>query len=227
MGPSDDIYNADRLEFFARFGIDPARVRSVKQVHSRRVLIAEEFSSFMTPVMQGPDSYGEVPEARPPVPEADGLVSASRDLVLAVTVADCVPIFLWDRYARGFGVVHSGWKGTGIALDAVRLLEENYGVVPADLKACIGPAIGPCCYEVDAERARVFREEWGEDAALVREGRSYLDLPGTNRRLLEKAGVARVDAADRCTCCSPDLGSYRRQGSTAFSRMIAFIGYLV
>lgn len=204
MGPSEDIRNPNRLDYFTRLGIEPSRVRGVKQIHSRRVVTA----------------------FREPAP-ADGLVSGCRDLVLSVTVADCVPIFLWDRHERGFGIVHSGWKGTGIVLDAVSLLEEKYGIPASDLRAYIGPSIGPCCYEVDSERARRFRDEWGQTAVVEGEGKSRLDLPGTNWRLLVDAGIGEIDTAGKCTCCSPELGSYRRQGSAGFTRMIAFIGYLV
>ena len=210
MGPSEDVRNPNRLEYFERLGIEPRSTRSVKQVHSRRVVAAEE-----------------LPDIRSGLPEADGLVSGSRDLCLTITVADCVPLYLWDRNGRGFGIVHSGWKGTGIVLEAVRLLEKRYAVPPADLCAFVGPAIGPCCYRVDSGRARGFRDEWGAPAVIERGGKSYLDLPGTNRRLLERSGVGRIDVSGLCTCCSPDLGSYRRQGRAAFSRMIAFIGYLV
>jgi hypothetical protein len=225
MGPSDAVRNPERLRFFSSFGIEPSRIRSVKQIHSRRVIPAEEI-----PVLPAEEAGGSPrgdPGSEAGFSEADGLVTGDRTLVLAVTVADCVPVFLWDRHGRGFGIVHSGWKGTGIVLEAVKLLGERYRIPPGDLNGFIGPAIGPCCYEVDPDRARLFRNEWGPAAAVERAGRFFLDLPGTNRRILERAGVGEIDSVERCTCCSPELGSYRRQGSGAFSRMIAFIGYLV
>ena len=55
----------------------------------------------------------------------DGIITQNRGLLTVVTVADCVPVFLFDSESGFFGVVHSGWKGTGIVKNAVQLAGEK------------------------------------------------------------------------------------------------------
>jgi hypothetical protein len=199
-----------REPFFRGLGIDPGRVYAVRQVHSRRVLTVRE---------------EEPPELA--ATEADGLVTDRREALLTVTVADCLPIFLYDRSGRAFALVHSGWQGTGIAAAAVRRLEREYGVVPGEIVAVIGPGIGACCYEVDRARAEGFRRDFGERAVRRQSGpggeRWFLDLRAANAELLSAAAVREVYAAAECTACTPELASFRRDGS-GFRRMAAFIG---
>jgi polyphenol oxidase len=190
--------------FLAALAVDPALARAVRQVHSRTVVEA------------GPREAEIV--------EADGIVSRDPRLFLTVTVADCLPVFLLDRATGAFGVVHSGWKGTGIAAEAIRLMAATFGTRPGDVTAAIGPGIGPCCYTVPAERCRDFRARFGPDC--VPEA-SRLDLRRANIALLEAEGVGSISVVEECTACSARLGSFRRQGAGRpeyFTRMLAFIG---
>jgi YfiH family protein len=199
----------DREAFFQALGVPPERHYACRQVHSRRVLWIGD---------QGPPVVAEW--------EADGLASGRADRVLSVTVADCLPIFVYDRRGGAFALLHSGWKGTGIVTEAVRLLTEEHGAYPASLAAVFGPGIGACCYAVDAERAALFRRQYGERAVRVEPGgRSFLDLRAANAALLEAAGVWEVHAAAECTACTPELFSFRRDGP-GFGRMAAFIGVI-
>jgi YfiH family protein len=139
-------------------------------------------------------------------------------------VADCLPILVYDRRGGAFALLHSGWRGTGIVTEGVRVLRERFGAEPDCLAAVIGPGIGACCYAVDAERAELFRRQFGE--GTVREapdGRTFLDLRAANAVLLEAAGVREVHAAAECTACTAGLSSFRREGP-GFARMVAFIG---
>ncbi|MDY2843486.1 MAG: polyphenol oxidase family protein [Treponema sp.] len=95
--------------------------------------------------------------------QADGIVTKNRNLIPAVTVADCVPIFLYDTKTGALGVFHSGWKGTGIAENGVKKMAELYGSKPEDICAAIGPHIQSCCYNIDEERAKYFIENFGKD----------------------------------------------------------------
>jgi YfiH family protein len=197
-----------RARLFAALGVDPGRVRCVRQVHSRAVVRMD----------------GSEPLEGPFV-EADGMVTDRADLVLTVTVADCLPIYLVDPRTGAFALVHSGWKGTGIVLEAVRMMRSIYGTRPADLAVTIGPGIGPCCYTVPAERHDRFRSEFGPRAVQRgAEGSFRLDLRAANSSLLEREGVEDVTVVSDCTACNPLLGSFRREGAGAFTRMLAFIG---
>jgi YfiH family protein len=199
---------AARRRFLDCLGVDEARLRYCRQVHSRSVLWLEG----------GPEEAGRVARI-----EADGLLTRSRDAVPAVTVADCLPIFLADPRTGTFGVLHSGWKGTGILRSALRLLEAKTGSGAGRVVVTIGPGIGSCCYEVDEERYASFRRRFGPGSVLRSSGRRYLDLQAANLRILQEEGVESITVVRACTACTPELSSYRRDGS-GFAHMLAFIG---
>ena len=141
-----------------------------------------------------------------------------------------MPIWLFDAKRRAFGLLHSGWKGTGILEAGVLRMGAEFGCPPADISVILGPSIGSCCYAVPEERASGFSAEFG--AKATRRARSpdgkifhYLDLRAANLMLAEKLGIGRLMDVRLCTSCSPFLGSYRRQGAAGFTRMLALCGY--
>ncbi|NBB90084.1 MAG: hypothetical protein GVY23_02635 [Spirochaetes bacterium] len=205
MGPSGVETQPHRDELLRGIGVDPGKYVTVKQVHSREVAVA---------------SSGERPHTET---EADGIVTDDRRLALGVTVADCMPIFLHDFETGAFAVLHSGWRGTGIVSDAVRLMHRRYAAAPENIEALLGPSIRSCCYRVDEGRADLFADLWGEHAVIRREGGPYLDLLQANVDLLESSGVKRISAAAECTACNGSLGSLRREGAADFTRMMAVI----
>ncbi|MFP4372784.1 MAG: polyphenol oxidase family protein [Spirochaetaceae bacterium] len=205
MGPSGAATQPLRDEVLRGLGIDPADYITVRQVHSRDVAVVGQAAR------PGPDTA------------ADGLLTNDRRLALGVTVADCMPIFLHDPGTGAFAALHSGWRGTGIVSDAVRLMESRYGVAAENIEALLGPSIRSCCYRVDESRAALFRDLWGERALVWREDGPYLDLVRPNIDLLEAHGVRRVSVAQECTGCTSTLGSFRREGAEHFTRMMAVI----
>lgn len=142
----------------------------------------------------------------------DGVITTCERFVPVVTVADCVPIYLFDTKTNCFGVVHSGWKGTGIAAEAITLAEKVYGSKPADFAVALGPHIHACCYTVEAERARYFIQNFGADCI---ERGNRLSLAEANVISLTKIGVLKENILhiNECTCCNPLLGSFRRQAA--------------
>jgi len=200
----------NRLQLYHKLGLDEERVYSLRQIHSRKVLLT-----------------GDIPRTGV---EGDGLVADTSLDVLTVTVADCMPIFLFDPGKRIFALVHSGWKGTGIASDAVRLMKDRHGCHPSDLTAVMGPSIRSCCYRVDKERALFFKKAWGADAVRWKEHDGegiipHLDLEAANRAVLDTSGVSDIRQIDECTACTKDMGSFRSQGPVAFTHMLAMIGF--
>jgi len=145
------------------------------------------------------------------IAEAAGVVTNVPGLPLAVTVADCVPIYLYAPEWGAGGIIHAGREGTrqNIGGRAVAFLRECYGAPPEALFALIGPSAGPCCYEVAPELAAAFRQ-----AKLPSKGR-YLDLWAANRRQLEEAGVpsGNIMVSGRCTVCDGAFHSYRANGT--------------
>ena len=146
----------------------------------------------------------------PSRPEADALVTALPEVVLAVRVADCVPVVLADPVAGVVGVVHAGRSGmaAGVAPNAVRAMR---GLGAAEITAWLGPHVCGGCYEVPAQlRADVSRRV-PESFAETSWGTPSLDLGAGVAAQLRDAGV-RVRDVSRCTVEDDSLYSYRRQG---------------
>jgi copper oxidase (laccase) domain-containing protein len=137
-------------------------------------------------------------------------------------------VFLFDTESGAFGLLHSGWRGTGIVLRAIHLMAEQWRTRPGALAAVLGPCIGPCCYHVDEERAAAFEKEFGAGAVrreAAGEGtRCCLDLRAANIGLLEGAGVRNIAVCGDCTFTDERLGSFRREGP-AYTHMAALAGY--
>ncbi len=191
--------NENRRRLCAEIGAEPDALAMNYQHHSADVLRAQAGSRGA---------------------RGDGIWTDERGLPVLVLAADCLPIAL----ARANGsepalaLLHAGWRG---------LLE---GIVPAGVSAlgggavaaAVGPAIGPCCYEVGEEVADRFRRAFG--FGLYRDGR--LDLWTAAERALRAAGCVRVDRVDLCTACSPErFFSHRRdEGLTGRQGVIGHIG---
>jgi YfiH family protein len=195
--------NKDRKNLFTELGFDPACVYSLNQIHSQNVLAVDKNNPPQTP--------------------ADGMAANDRDIVLSVTVADCLPIFLLDTKSGAFGIVHSGWKGTGIVAVALNLMKKNWGTLPIDVAAILGPCIDSCCYRVDQERAFLFEKDFGADCVRKFGGEFFLDMKTANVKLLTEAGVENIALCNDCTYTDKRLGSFRREGNQ-FTHMAAFIG---
>jgi len=155
------------------------------------------------------------------IENADGLVTADPDVVLAIHAADCAPILFWDPHRGAVGAVHAGWRGTaaGVAAAGVEKMRSAFGTDPADLRVAIGPAIGPCHYEVDAPVAEALGvHPWAP--AVLRPGRAahwQLDLVEANQRTLVAAGIPadQIWTSGYCTACHRHLFfSYRGEGLT-------------
>jgi YfiH family protein len=178
------------------------------QVHGNLIVAAEE-------VME---AAGDV--------NADGLSVMRSGLTAAIRTADCVPLLLVAPAAGWAAVVHAGWRGTvgDIAGEAVRAA-GGQGIAAAELYAAIGPAIGPCCYEVGEEVASRFDEQ---QLAVDRSAsKPVLDLRAINRRLLLDAGLSpeRVQLCGPCTRCRCDLYWSHRADPQNAGRQLSWIGW--
>lgn len=132
------------------------------------------------------------------VPAADALVTTSPEVVLAVLVADCVPIALVDPHAGVVAAVHAGWRGTtaDVAGAAVAAMVAA-GASPDRIVAALGPAVPPERYQVGPEVAAAA-EQAGLAAALrpdSRPDRWRFDLWAANEALLVRAGVPAANVS--------------------------------
>jgi YfiH family protein len=185
------------------FGTDLKALAVARQVHGNRVWLMERGNATADAVL----------------PAGDAIITNARGVVAGVTVADCVPVFLAVP-GLAVGLAHSGREGTrkNIAMATVRAMCREFAVSPEVIHAFIGPGAGVCCYAVDEEMAKAWREAGG----LGEGGR--LDLSGTICRQLCDAGLARerIALAQVCTICTRRFFSYRRDGTAA--RNLALIG---
>lgn len=136
----------------------------------------------------------------------DGLWSDEARVPLLALTADCMPVALARTNGKdpAVAVLHAGRIGV---LEGI--LEAGVAALGGKVAAAIGPAIGPCCYEVGTDVASAYRSRFGSSAFVG----TNLDLPSTGERVLREAGVVSVTRFDRCTVCEPALFfSYRRDG---------------
>jgi polyphenol oxidase len=136
----------------------------------------------------------------------DGLWTDEPGLPVLAMTADCLPIALVRDAGESpaVAVLHAGWRGllTGI-------VAAGAGVIDGAFRAAIGPAIGPCCYQVGPGVAGPFAAAYGDDVVRGRK----LDLWTAAERALQAAGAVDVERVDLCTACNPELFfSHRRTG---------------
>lgn len=152
----------------------------------------------------------------------DALYTAEPSIPIAVVTADCVPILLAKKDGTQVAAVHAGWRGTQAKILAElwkRLTSQ--GENPKNWIAAIGPAIGPCCYEVSQTLYDNFLKELEpattKNANFIKN--RFLDLPGINADALNKIGLSEVELIRKCTKCSRrtddsfEFFSYRREGA--------------
>ena len=190
------------------------------------------------------------------LPQADAAISQQPGLLLAVQTADCIPILLADVRRRAVAAVHAGWRGTlaRIVMKTLGRMRVEFGTKPGDVIAALGPAIGPCCYEVGPEVAQAFSGqfaqagEWfegpfdrlatGEEPnplpwlTMMPPGhepppeRVQLDLRAANRWQLVNAGVRlrNIAVSTLCTGCRTNLFFSYRKEGADSGRMMSVIG---
>ena len=147
-------------------------------------------------------------------------------MLLAVAAADCVPVLVADPEGA-IGAAHAGWQGTTLRV-AEALVEAMVagGAARGRLVASLGPAIGPCCYAIDMERAAVVNERIGEACLRKVNDRVVMDLWAANTAQLRSVGVTRIEISGVCTLSGDaDLWSYRGRGPDGvYGTQLGFIG---
>ena len=185
----------------------------------------------------------------------DGLITDAAGLLLAIKTADCVPVLVADVKRRAVGAFHAGWRGTvaRVVEKGIGEMRRQFGSVPRDLRAVIGPSIRQCCYQVGSEvRAEfqsqfsyadeLFEEVFDADAIHVRYPLLFLNqrAPGhgelgpeihlnlveANKRQLQDAGIReeQISVIEGCTACDTARFFSHRAEFGQTGRMMAVIG---
>ena len=214
----------------ASVGGTAIQVRRVKQVHGNVVRVLKRGEAGAADAKAKPERDATPDdEARP---DGDAVVSNVAGLLLAVMVADCVPIIVADRTSGAAGAIHAGWRGTSARVGpaALESMRRHFGTEPSDLTVAIGPSIGPDDYEVGEALIDAFQQAGHAASDLARwfrrrDSRLLLDLWAANRDQLIDAGV-RADRVFICglsTLAHTDVfDSFRSAGERA-GRMAAIV----
>jgi YfiH family protein len=150
---------------------------------------------------------------------ADAHATTQRGLLLVVTVADCVPVYLAARDGRAAALLHAGWRGVagGMLEAGVAALRAHAGVAAADLAVHTGVAICGACYEVGPEVVAAV------DGRATR-APARLDLRAALRARAGALGISEVSSSPWCTSCHQDrFYSHRASGGEA-GRQVAWLG---
>ena len=216
-------------------GTQPWPLVSLKQIHS--------------------DLIHVVAGRKPARLAGDGLITATPGVALAVQAADCFPVVLADTVNHAVGVFHAGWRGAmkRIAEKGLGIMRHEFGTLPQNVFAVIGPGIQKCCYTVGEELRAQFESQFDYAPELFHEvfvsdpvrekypllflsarapGHSdfgpqiHLDLQEANRRQLIAAGVPRehISALNRCTSCEKKTFFSHRAEKGVTGRMMAVVG---
>ena len=191
--------------------IAAANLREIKEYLGEKNLITphQTHTSNIEIVVDGKLDY----------PDTDGLILTDKENAIYLNFADCTPVIIYDKKLNIGAISHAGWRGTAgrIAANTVEKLTADFGSIPQNLTAAIGPAISLCCYNVGDE---VFKQlkltvENFEGLYEFRSGQTFVDLKGINARQLEECGVKEIDVCPYCTVCDNDMFfSYRKENAT-------------
>lgn len=202
-------------------GDEPDRVAENRKLFLREMDIEESLVAFPLQEHTATVMDCSLPNK---YPHCDGLVTNRSSLYLAVTVADCTPVVLYDTKNNVIAGVHAGWRGTAakIAVNALKTMSHRYSTIPSDVVAFIGPSAGGCCYEVGEEVAKSFPKEC---ITPLKNKKYLLDVKKTNLLQLLENGLqeSHIEVHSDCTIHNKEYHSYRRDGAQS-GRMLAIIG---
>ena len=214
---------ANRAQLRASLPAEPVWLR---QVHGARARDAARAGASDVVHQVEPDVVPEVdPDADLDAdPEADASYTRAVGVVCAVLVADCMPVLLTNQTGTAVAVAHAGWRG--MSSGVIEAAIEGMAVVPRDVVAWLGPAIGPAQFEVGDDVLHAFSQHDPGAAAAFKPysghpGKWLCDLYALARRRLAALGVNAVYGGSYCTVNELRFYSFRRDRQTG--RMGAFI----
>lgn len=205
VGDKPETISQNRERFFGELGIEQTALVHANQVHSANVQHVSQ-----------PGLY----------PATDAFVTNTPGLFLVISVADCMPVMIYDPANNAIANIHSGWRGSqkNIAGRAVELMKEKFSSNPAELIVFMGPAISQKNFEVDKDVADLFPAEY-VIAKPGSEGKFLIDTGNMVYENLLKEGVkaGNIERSVVCTFSETTMHSYRRDKQLS-GRMFAVLG---
>lgn len=211
------------LNLSSSVGDDPENVTENRNLFFKELGIVEKNVTFQKQIHSSIINYSPSPCH---FDGCDAVFTDKKQNFLAVGVADCIPVFLYDPVKKVVAGIHSGWMGTKdkILSKTISELVKNFDTDPTELIAYIGPGICQDHYEVGEEVGLLF----DENIRYKSGEKFYLDLKKDNFNQLLNSGVNKnnIEVSDLCTFKESELlHSYRRDGVRS-GRMFGLIGMI-
>lgn len=202
---AEQYVEQNRKLFFSVLGIDESKLASSYQVHGSEILIAHE--------AQRATGY-------------DAIITNEANLFVAVTIADCTPVLIYDKRTHAVAAIHAGWRGTAAKIVERTLYEmqKNFGTTGEDCFAYIGTCISKNAFEVGNEVAEQFDKVFVQFNETKQ--KYFIDLKAAILQQLESFEIplSQIEIAETCTVLNNDnYFSYRKENGKT-GRMLAVIG---
>lgn len=141
-------------------------------------------------------------------PECDAVVTNDPGVALMVFTADCTPMLFHDPVTGAVGAAHAGWRGTASAIGpkTVAAMVAHFGCRPENIRVAIGPNVGFCHFETDADVPEAMVAAFGSEAEqFIRSNgeKYYVNLKEINALILRRCGVRHIEISESCTMCQP------------------------
>lgn len=191
-------------------------------VSSQTLVLSDQIHETKIQVVGKEDTCQDKIEKR--LSGIDGLMTAEKNVCLATSYADCVPLFFVDPVQKVIAASHSGWRGTvgKIGAKTVQKMQQEFKSRCENIVAVIGPSICQSCYEVSSDVIKAFCDNYSAEFAQEisycsneKEQKYQLDLWKANKLQLKEAGLLpeHIHVSGICTCChSKLLFSHRASG---------------
>lgn len=207
-------YNNLRM-FIKSLGVNNKNVVRMSQVHGNSVFFASSKDNE------------KIIEA------CDGLLAYDANVFLVGTFADCVPVLFLDIDKKILGITHTGWKGVYKKIvKAILSKMISKGSNPSDLLIGIGPSIRVCCYNIDEEREKLFKDKFPKtkNAVIEKNHKIFLDLIVLIKHQLSQCHIPKKNILDCKICTKDNMSEFYslrgENGNTSYGLSSAVIGRL-
>lgn len=205
-GGFEKIGLENRKRLFERYKINNLRNIKIKQCHGINVVVLDRYIEDK-------------------IECADGIITSEKEVILSVTVGDCLPVYFYDPAKEIIGIAHAGWKGVidNISKNMISKMIESFGSNPQDIVVNIGPHIRDCHFEVKSDLVDIFKKY--KEQIIKKDEKFYINLGKVVERQLVESGVKfqNIIFSEKCTHCDKSLFSFRRDKPKDVEVMLAFI----
>jgi hypothetical protein len=198
---------------------DPAGKNNPRDRNLSGIIYLNQVHATGVHVIKNPDQAKSA-VARPP--QADAVICNLPETGLVIQTADCQSVMLYDPVCHAAANIHSGWKGSvaNIIGECIKAMNNNFGTRASDLKAGIGPSLGPCCAEFVNFKSEIPEKFW-----KYKDSHNRFDFWQISKDQLQDAGVKskNIELSGICTLCNPHLFYSYRKNRTG-KRFYSIIG---